>query len=153
MSYININATTSASPGLQVPTPGQPLQGIPPNMSVLAAMAAGLLPANVDVTNMGTRDSRPGRTVLEAIGAGGERDTGTAYTTNGGSPQGQSAGGNSVTGAAGGFNQTNNPGGGEADIIPHNMSGTQSAVNGGLQSPAEISSPNLVIPAQPVYQG
>lgn len=150
-SYININNTTAASPGLQVPTPGQPLQGIPPNMSVMAAISAGLLPANVLQTGLGTIDSRPGRTVLEAQGMGQGKGVSLNANNPYGWPNGGACGGNSF--GAGGLNQADGPGAGEMDILIAGAQGTQSTVNGGLNSAGVANSPNLAIPAQPVYQG
>jgi hypothetical protein len=150
-SYININNTTAASPGLQVPTPGQPLQGIPPNMSVMAAISAGLLPANVLQTSMGTRDSRPGRTMLESLGQGSSSGMGLSAVNPYGWPNGGTAGGNSL--GAGGLDQVDGPSGGETSVLIGSAQGTQATANGGLQPPAVANSPVLTIPAQPVYQG
>lgn len=44
------------------------LPGIPPQMSVLAAMSAGLLPANAQVTNFGT--GGPSSTILTDLSTG-----------------------------------------------------------------------------------
>lgn len=54
--------TVQCSPGLSVKAPGQPVGGIPPNMSLRATVAAGLLQTNAVLPD--------GRTVLEAIAAG-----------------------------------------------------------------------------------
>jgi len=145
--------STPASPGLNVPTPGQPLAGIPPTYSVMAAISAGLLPINVLQTGLGTRDSRPGRTVSEAISDSftNGQNTGTASPYSWANGQGSGSG--SATGAAGGLNQTDGPGGGVQHIIIGGAQGTQSTTCIGLQPPAAISSPNLTIPAQPVFQG
>jgi len=64
-------ASQTGSPGLTTPSPYQPLPGIPPNMSVAAAVSAGLLPANALITGVGL-DARGGRTVAEAMSKGGE---------------------------------------------------------------------------------
>ncbi len=45
-----------------------PLPGIPPQMSVLAAMSAGLVPANAQVTGLGT--GGPNNTVLADLSSG-----------------------------------------------------------------------------------
>jgi hypothetical protein len=145
--------STPASPGLNVPTPGQPLAGIPPNMSVMAAISAGLLPINALQTALGTRDSRPGRSVSESISEGFTNGMGLTTTNPFGWPCGGAAGGNGPTGAAGGLNQTDGPSGGVVHIVIAAAPGTQAATNGGLQPAAAISSPNLTIPTQPVYQG
>jgi hypothetical protein len=44
------------------------LPGIPPNFSVLAAMSAGLLPANAQITNFGT--GGPSATLLTDLSTG-----------------------------------------------------------------------------------
>jgi hypothetical protein len=150
MTYF-FNSSTAASPGLQVPTPGQPLPGIPPNMSVMAAISAGLLPANVLQTSMGVADSRPGRTVLEAQGMGQAKGAGQSAVNPYMFPNGGVAGGAGP--GAGGVNQTQGPTSGETSLLVAAAQGTQSAVNGGLNPAAAINSPNLTIPAQPVYQG
>jgi hypothetical protein len=46
----------------------QPLQGIPPNFSVLAAMSAGLLPANIKASNT---TGTPGESILSQMSYGG----------------------------------------------------------------------------------
>lgn len=131
---IPINNQVQASPGLYVNAPGQPIPGIPPNMSIAAAISAGLLPANALTTNYGTRDSRPGQAVLELIGKGAVNGT-TATAVN---PylwaNGGASGGNSL--GAGGMNQTDGPGAGETAILA-------------ASAPATA----VTIPAQPVYQG
>jgi hypothetical protein len=143
--------SVQASPGLNVPTPGQSLPGIPPNMSVLAAMSAGLLPAGAMQTSMGTADSRPGRTVLESQGIGQAKGAGQSTTNPYMFPNGGTAGGAGP--GAGGENQTQGPTSGETSILVGAAQGTQAATCIGLQPAAAISSPNLSIPAQPVFQG
>lgn len=128
------NNTLQCSPGLNTWSPGQPIPGIPPNMSVQAAISAGLLPANALTTNYGTRDSRPGQAVLECMGKGavnGASANGVNSTlwANGGA-----SGGNSL--GAGGMNQTDGPGAGETSIIAGSAPATA-----------------VTVPAQPVYQG
>lgn len=44
-----------------------PLPGIPPNMSIMAAISAGLLPANTQITNFGTG---PNTNVLTDLSTG-----------------------------------------------------------------------------------
>lgn len=56
-------------------TKTNPLPGIPPNMSVLAAMSAGLLPANVQLTNFGT--GGPNHTLLSDLSGGDAPGYGT----------------------------------------------------------------------------
>jgi hypothetical protein len=54
----------------------QPLPGIPPNFTALAAMSAGLLPANVQVTNF----IGPNQTLLSILSAAGA--TGFQFNAN-----------------------------------------------------------------------
>jgi hypothetical protein len=138
--------------GFQGTQPGNPVQAtlqavqpgvglFPPNSdnrsgdTILASVSRGACPANVDVTNVGTRDSRPGRTVHESMADAKENGTSGAFTTLfGGSLNQGPAGGNSL--GAGGQNQTNAPSSGAAHILPAN---------------ADVKVP--VIPALPQYQG
>jgi len=148
---MTINNQVQASPGLYVNAPGQPLPGIPPNMSVMAAMSAGLIPANVQTTSMGAVDSRAGRTVLESMSRGSCVGAGQSATNPYMFPNGGTAGGAGP--GAGGENQTQGPTSGETSILVGSAQGTQSTTNGGMQFPAAISPPNLTIAAQPVFQG
>jgi hypothetical protein len=131
---------TQSSPGLYINTPGQPIAGIPPNMSVMAAISAGLLPPNANVTNFGVTSSTGlgtgggGRSVLETLNTGDANGVGAAFVASGGSANLAAAGGNSL--GAGGLNQTTAPSGAEASIVPAN-------------APSTVPS----IPAQPVYRG
>jgi hypothetical protein len=131
---MSIANQVQASPGLYVNAPGQPIPGLQPNESVMAAVSRGALPANVLTTNLGLRDSRPGRAILEVMNAAASDGTGSNLVALGGSPNCAPCGGNSF--GAGGFNQTNFPGAGQADILP---------------TAAPVAAPT--IPAQPVYQG
>jgi hypothetical protein len=124
---------------LQVVSPGVGL--FPPNSNnnsgdtVLASISRGAAPANVLATNVGTRDSRPGRTIHESMSDANAAGTGPALTTTFGGSQNQGpAGGNSL--GAGGMNQTNAPGSGAAHVLPAN---------------AYVATPT--IPAVPQYQG
>lgn len=99
MAAIN---TTQASPGLNVPTPGQPMAniGIPPNMSVQAAMSAGLIPANAYITNEGV-----GANITIMTGTaqdGGSQAAPSLGVDVGAAPAGGSASGGGS--AAGGMN-------------------------------------------------
>ena len=132
---------TQASPGLYVNSPGQPIQGIPPNMSVMAAISAGLLPPNANTTNFGATSASGlgtgaagGRSVLEALNTGDSNGVCSSFVANGGSANLSAAGGNSF--GAGGLSQQMNPGGAEASVMPAN-------------APPTVPS----IPAQPVYRG
>jgi hypothetical protein len=127
--------TTQASPGLNVPSPYGTLPGMPPNMSVAAAISAGLIPTNVLCTNFGTRDSRPGRSVLESLSDAGKNGTGLSYVADGGSANSSACGSGSPTAAAGGDNQAMQSAG-ESTVIPPN---------------APVTIPT--IPAAPVFQG
>lgn len=124
---------------LQVVNPGVGM--FPPNSNnnsgdtIAASISRGSAPANVLATNVGTRDSRPGRTLHESMSAGCSDGTGASVvSTFGGSQNQDSAGAQSI--GAGGLNQTNNPGSGEASILPAN---------------AYVATP--AIPAAPQYQG
>ena len=126
-----LNAT-----GFQGTQPGNPVQAslqvvnpgvgmFPPNSNnnsgdtIMASVSRGSAPANVLMTNAGTRDSRPGRTVHESMSDANASGTGSAETTVFGGSQNQGpAGGNSL--GAGGLNQTNAPGSGAAHILPAN---------------------------------
>jgi hypothetical protein len=111
------------------------LPGIPPNMSVMAAVSAGLLPVNALFTNLGQPDTRPGRSALETFGMGQGKGVNAKFqSVLGGSANEGPAGGNSL--GAGGMNQTNDPGSGESTVAPHNAPATA-----------------LTVAAQPVYQG
>jgi hypothetical protein len=161
-SYVVFQAqSTPASPGLNIPTPGSPLPGIPPNLSIQAAISAGLLPANCQTATFGATSrngggvaggASSGRTVLESIAVGDTNGTGLTTTNPFGWPCGGACGSNSVTGAAGGLNQTDGPSAGEASILIAAAPGTQAPNNGGMQPPSAISSPNITVPTQPVYQ-
>jgi hypothetical protein len=87
--------TTQSSPGLNVPSPYSPLGGIPPNASTLAAISAGILPANIVITgpaevglgagaNAGFGSIIP--TMLAVQAAGGNNGTANIAGTGGGSP-------------------------------------------------------------------
>lgn len=102
--------------------------------SVMASASRAALPLNVDLTNYGVRDSRPGQAVLEVMGKGAVNGS-TANSVN---PylwaNGGASGGNSL--GAGGMNQTDGPGAGETSI---------------LAGSAPSSAPTLGTPPQ--YQG
>jgi hypothetical protein len=124
---------------LQVVNPGVGL--FPPNSdnrsgdTITASVSRAACPANVDITNAGTRDSRPGRTVHESMSDANATGTGTAImTVFGGSANVGPAGGGGP--GAGGFNQTNSPSSGVGHILPAN---------------ADVKVP--AIPAVPQYQG
>jgi hypothetical protein len=124
---------------LSVVNPGVGM--FPPNSdnrsgdTIAASVSRATCPANVDITNVGTRDSRPGRTVHESMADAKEVGTGGAFTTIfGGSLNVGPAGGAGP--GAGGNNQTNGPSSGVGHILPAN---------------ADVKVP--VIPALPQYQG
>jgi hypothetical protein len=129
----------AGTPILQVVNPGVGM--FPPNSdnrsgdTILASASRAACPVNVDITNVGTRDSRPGRTVTESISDANSVGTGPAFSNVfGGSANNGPAGGNGL--GAGGLNQTNAPGSGDAHILPAN---------------ADVKAPT--IPAAPQYQG
>jgi hypothetical protein len=102
--------------------------------TVMASASRAAMPLNADLTNYGTRDSRPGQAILEVMGKGAVNGA-SANTVN---PylwaNGGSSGGNSLGG--GGMNQTDGPGAGETSI---------------LAGSAPSTAPTLGSPAQ--YQG
>ena len=103
--------------------------------TIAASISRGACPANVLATNVGTRDTRPGRAVHEAMSDANAAGTSTQLTTVFGGSQNQGpAGGNGL--GAGGLNQTNAPGSGAAHLLPAN---------------AYAATP--AIPALPQYQG
>jgi len=138
--------------GFQGTQPGNPVQAtlspvnvgvglFPPNSdnrsgdTITASVSRAACPANVDITNAGTRDSRPGRTVHESMSDANATGTGTVITTVfGGSLNVGPAGGGGP--GAGGFNQTNSPSSGVGHVLPAN---------------ADVKVP--AIPALPQYQG
>jgi hypothetical protein len=103
--------------------------------TITASVSRAACPANVDITNAGTRDSRPGRTVHESMSDANATGTANAFTTVfGGSLNQGPAGGNGL--GAGGLNQTNSPSSGTQHMLPAN---------------ADVKS--VTIPAAPQYQG
>jgi hypothetical protein len=129
----------AGTPILQVVNPGVGL--FPPNSdnrsgdTITASVSRAACPANVDITNAGTRDSRPGRTVHESMADANATGTGPAIqTVFGGSANMGPAGGAGP--GAGGFNQTDGPSSGVGHILPAN---------------ADVKVP--AIPAAPQYQG
>jgi hypothetical protein len=158
---VEIHITIYGTPGgtvanmqpFQGTTPGNTVAGatlqpvnvgvglFPPNSNnssgdtIMASVSRGACPANVLTTNVGTRDSRPGRTIHESMATADSVGTGSGVSTTFGGSQNQGpAGGNSL--GAGGMNQTNAPGSGETAILPAN---------------AYVATP--AIPAAPQYQG
>jgi hypothetical protein len=141
----NMNPFQGTQPGspvgatLQVVNPGVGL--FPPNSNnnsgdtIAASISRGAAPANVLATNVGARDSRPGRSIHEAMSDANQSGTATAITTVFGGSQNQGPAGSNSFGA-GGLNQTNAPGSGAQHILPAN---------------AYVATP--AIPAAPQYQG
>jgi hypothetical protein len=141
----NMNPFQGTQPGspvgatLQVVQPGVGL--FPPNSdnrsgdTITASVSRTSCPANVLATNVGTRDSRPGRTIHESMADAKENGTGGAFTTLFGGSLNVGPAGSSSFGA-GGQNQTNGPSSGVAHILPAN---------------ADVKVP--AIPAAPQYQG
>jgi hypothetical protein len=130
---------TVAGSTLQVVQPGVGL--FPPGAdnrsgdTILASVSRAACPANVLATNVGTRDSRPGRTVHESMSDANATGTAAAVATIFGGSMNMGPAGGAGPGA-GGFNQTNAPSSGAAHILPAN---------------ADVKSPT--IPAAPQYQG
>jgi hypothetical protein len=119
-----------AQAALQQQIPGVGL--FPPNSNtnsgdtVLAAQSRGVVPANVLVTNFGTRDSRPGQAILEAEGKGATNGAGASPTNPTLWANGGASGGNSF--GAGGLNQTDGPGAGDLAIIAANLPAATPAI-------------------------
>jgi hypothetical protein len=103
--------------------------------TITASVSRATCPANVDITNAGTRDSRPGRTVHESMSDANATGTGAAVATVFGGSLNMGPAGGAGPGA-GGFNQTNAPSSGVAHILPAN---------------ADVKVPAIATPAQ--YQG
>jgi hypothetical protein len=103
--------------------------------TIAASVSRAACPANVDITNAGTKDSRPGRSVHESMADAKEVGTATGLTTTFGGSQNQGPAGSNSLGA-GGLNQTNSPGSGAGNILPAN---------------ADVKTPTIA--AVPVYQG
>lgn len=79
--------TTQASPGLNTPSAYQPLPGIAPNQSTLAAMSSGALPANVQPSgpNLGVGNNLT-NSLLSVMSAAGANGSSPATVKPGGSP-------------------------------------------------------------------
>jgi len=128
----------AAQATLQQQNPGVGL--FPPNSNnasgdtVLAAQSRGSVPANVLVTNLGVRDSRPGRSASETLSHAGANGAGETAAAPYAWPNSAASGGNSL--GAGGLNQT-----------PNDASGEQTICVAG----APASFPTIASPAQ--YQG
>lgn len=100
----------SGTPGMATPSAYDPLPGIPPNMSVAAAMSAGLVPGNAHCSNIGTPDSNAGRPLLPSLADGGRNGTSTQWGID--TNNSDANGGNSF--GAGGANQTEFPSSGQS---------------------------------------
>lgn len=142
----NTSGFQGSAPGNAV---GSTLPGIPPNMSVMAAVSAGLLPANVLVTNYGQKHNpAAGRTLLDTIS---DVDAGAsaAFTQNGGSAQSES---NGCAGpGAGNMNQFTGLGSGCADQLPLNAPANLTGSGGFLSAGVTVSGglpPTVPTPAQ-----
>lgn len=73
----------------------QALPGIPPNFSVMAALSAGLLPANGQITNF----SAPNQTVLSVLSAAGANGNAFSPALNGSQNDGTANGNSGGAGA------------------------------------------------------
>lgn len=86
---------------------GQNLPGIPPNMSIMAAISAGLLPINAMINNFGISRHTTGESIGASV-AGNGADGAQNVAANGGSlnvdqtGNGNSAGGSNVSQVSGG---------------------------------------------------
>lgn len=109
---------------------GQNLPGIPPNMSIMAAISAGLLPINAMITNFGI----PRHTAGESIGAsvaGNGADGAQNSAANGGSLNVDQTGNGA---SAGGSNTSQTNGTGNASV-ECTVDMPASVAQAGLQSP------------------
>jgi len=131
--YGTPGGTPSNTSGFQGTSPGNAvgatLPGIPPNMSVHAAVSAGLLPANALFSNAG-KVAAGGRTLPDAMARAGE----VGYN-----------------GSAGGFDSLNSdanggsgPGAGQANQTEGPSSGQMSLVEGS----APATAPTITSPVQ-----
>ncbi|HWX29587.1 MAG TPA: hypothetical protein VNZ53_19345 [Steroidobacteraceae bacterium] len=94
------------------------LPGIPPNMSVLAAISAGLLPINALMTNYGQKHHpTAGRTVMDGL-VDVDNGVSAVFVQNGGSAHAESNGGSGL--GAGGHSQEQGVGQGCGDQLPAN---------------------------------
>lgn len=119
-------------------TGGQAIPGIPPNMSVLAAISAGLLPINAQASNFGATSASAanpgsgGRVLAAAMSQGNEM-------------------GNGQNGLGELFNSDSNggsgPGAGQANQTEGPSSGQTSQV--AAQYPMTL----VTVPATPIFQG
>lgn len=92
----------TGSPGLVASSAYDKLPGIPPNMSIMAAISAGLLPMNAMVTNFGLARHTTGESINASL-AGNGSDGAQNSAANGGSlnvdqtGNGASAGGSNTS--------------------------------------------------------
>ena len=126
-------ASQSGSPGLVIPSAYDPLPGIAPNLSMLSAQSAGLIPNNVTLgQKSGTNLNNSLLTRSADFGANGYNGgvggvfVGSVAAAGGAGP------------GAGGMNQTTNPSGGANFAIP-------------AQVPASVIVGALAVP--PVFGG
>jgi hypothetical protein len=141
---LNTSGFQGTSPGNAV---GATLPGIPPNMSVMAAISAGLLPINALLTNYGQKHHpTQGRTLMDALV---DVDVGVsaAFVQNGGSMHSEANGGTGP--GAGQQSQIQGVGAGCTDQLPANapanLTGSGFFLSGGVTvsggTPPTFSSP------------
>jgi hypothetical protein len=91
--------STQASPGLNAPSAYDQPGGIPPNMSILAAMSAGIVASNVQPSNAAIRMPRALTELMSSAGSVGTK--GTIFGNANNAPLNLAAGGGGGTGAGG----------------------------------------------------
>lgn len=131
---LNTSGFQGTSPGNTV---GANLPGIPPNMSVMAAVSAGLLPMNTLITNYGQKHNpTQGRTVMDALV---DVDSGmsAAFVQNGGSAHAEANGGAGP--GAGGQSQNPGIGAGCTDQLPANAPANLTGSGGFISSGVTVS--------------
>jgi hypothetical protein len=142
---LNTSGFQGSSPGNAV---GAALPGIPPNMSVLAAVSAGLLPSNALVTNYGQKHNPgTGRTLMDTIV---DVDSGVSaqFVQNGGSMHSEANGAGGL--GAGGQSQIQGIGAGCSDMLPPNAPANLTGIGGLLPGGVTVSGglpPTVASPA------
>jgi hypothetical protein len=131
---LNTSPFQGTAPGNAV---GATLPGIPPNMSVMAAVSAGLLPINALLTNYGQKHNpTQGRTVMDALV---DVDSGASavFVQNGGSFNADANGGAGP--GAGQQSQMQGTGAGCTDQLPANAPANLTGIGGILPGGVTVS--------------
>ena len=140
LNYSGFQGTNVGNPVGATNTQLNPAVGLfPPNSnnqsgdSLLAATSRGAYPMNAQSTTLGSKDSRPGRSVGEAMADAGARGYGgTISGTSGYDALNSDANGGSGPGA-GQSNQTEGPTSGEFSAAATPMPATSVTLNGQYQ--------------------